>query len=182
MNRNFWVLMAFLTVIRCYHLSAPVVDSHSWNQVSALSMIKHLYLDWNTILFPTTDVFYSLENPTRIYAQEFPLYQIPIAALFKLTGIQEWVARLVTIAYGMLGLGVWFLLVRRVSSERVALLALAIAGMSPLNWFYHRGILTDVSMVTAMILGFYFFPMDPKSSASKAIGLCVFMDSTSRDF
>ncbi len=156
-SRYIWGCFLLLFLIRCYHLTAPIVDHQSWNQVSAAAMAKHLYLDWSTFWKPTVDMYGALGDDSRVYAQEFMLYQIPVAALYEVFGVTEWPGRLVSIAFGLLGLWYWFRLTQSIWGDRVALVAVFIAGISPLNWYYHRAILSDNGMVTAMIAGCYYF-------------------------
>ncbi|MGK5094326.1 glycosyltransferase family 39 protein [Deltaproteobacteria bacterium TL4] len=154
-----WVLGLFILLfcIRLYHLTGPIVDRHSWNQISAAAMAKSIAQDWKYITTPTVDLFRSLHDLSRTYAQEFPLYHIPIALIYQITGVCEWPARMVSIIYGMIGLGYWFLLCRQVWGDRIAWITTLIAGFSSLNWFYDRTIMSDTSMVTAMIAGCYHF-------------------------
>lgn len=152
-----WGLLFLLLLIRLYHINGPIVDRHSWNQISAASMAKHIYYDWGTLFHPTVDMYISHENPSRVYIQEFPLYHIPIALMYYLTGVEEWPARLVTIIYSMVGLWYLFLLARRYFGEKTGWITLLVAGFSPLNWFYHQAVMGDSSMVTAMIAGYYYF-------------------------
>ncbi|MBF0280694.1 MAG: glycosyltransferase family 39 protein [SAR324 cluster bacterium] len=152
-----FLLFLVLFMLRLFHINAPMVDHHSWNQVSAASMAKHLYHDWSTFFRPSVDLYPSLESTSTVYAQEMPLYHVPIALSYYLFGISEWPGRLVSIVYGMIGLWYWFLLSRRLFGDKLAILSVLLAGLSPLNWYYHQSIMTDNSMVTAMIIGFYYF-------------------------
>ncbi|MBF0286575.1 MAG: glycosyltransferase family 39 protein [SAR324 cluster bacterium] len=149
--------MLFLLLIRLYHIAGPIVDHQSWNQISAASMAKNLHYDWQTWLHPKVDIFPSPEVTSRVYAQEFLLYHIPVALLYELVGVQEWPGRLVSISFGLLGLWYWFLLSRRLFGDRVAFITLIIMGVSPLNWYYHRAVMPDSCMVTAMVAGCYYF-------------------------
>jgi len=150
-------VIILLIALRFFQINGPLVNYHGWNQVSTASMVKHLYYDWDTFLKPTIDMFSSLTSNSTVYAQEMPLYHIPIALLYHVFGVSEWPGRVVSIAYGMIGLWYWFLLSKRLFGEKVAFLTLIIAGISPLNWYYHQTIMSDNSMVTAMIAGFYYF-------------------------
>lgn len=147
----------FLFVLRLYQFTGPIVDHHSWNQISSASMAKHLFYDWKTFFAPTVDQYPSLRSESTVYAQEMPLYHIPIALLYHVVGVSEWPGRLISIVYGILGLWFWYLLVKHLLGSPIALLTIVIAGISPLSWYYHRTIMTDNSMVTAMIAGFYYF-------------------------
>ncbi|MBF0287652.1 MAG: glycosyltransferase family 39 protein [SAR324 cluster bacterium] len=151
------VLMVLIFCSRLFQINDPIVDHHSWNQISAASMAKHLYYDWSTFFSPTVDLYGSPDSTSTVYAQEMLLYHLPIALLYHLFGVAEWAARLVSITYGMIGLWYLFLLSKRLFGENTAILTLFLAGFSPLNWFYHQSIMSDNSMVTAMIAGFYYF-------------------------
>lgn len=154
-----WIVVLFLVLlaIRLIDLNQPIVDHHSWNQISAASMAKHLYLDWNTLWTPKVDVFEDVHHPSLVYAQEFMLYHIPIALIYELTGVEEWPGRLVSVGYSMLGLWYLFLIGQRWYGDQTAFLTVLIAGLSPLNWFYGRAFMPDAAMVAAMIAGFYHF-------------------------
>ncbi|MBF0352668.1 MAG: glycosyltransferase family 39 protein [SAR324 cluster bacterium] len=154
-----WIagLFLLLFVIRLYHLDGPLVDRHSWNQISTAATIKYMTMDWKYLLYPTVDVYVAPGYESRVYAQEFPLYHIPATLLNQWTGHLEASARIVTIAFGMLGLWGWFLLSRKTAGDTVAWWTTLFWGFSPLNWFYQRAVMGDTSMVTGMIWGLYFF-------------------------
>lgn len=158
LNKKFlWGVLFLLLLVRLYQINGPIVDYQSWNQVSAAAMAKHLYWDWTTLWAPKVDVYATLENTSQVYAQEFLLYHIPVALIYHLVGIAEWPGRVVSIAWGMLGLWVWYLLIRRRFGEQIAILTLLFTGLSPLIWYYQRTIMADAAMLTAMILGVYYF-------------------------
>ncbi len=163
-----FTVLFLLFILRLYQITGPIVDHHSWNQVSAAAMAKYIYYDWNALFYPTVDLYNNVPaDPTsetstssqlnRIYAQEFPLYHIPVALLYHLTGVTEWPGRLVSIAFGLLGLWYLYLFSCRLFGHAVGMVTLIIAGISPLNWFFHRAIMSDTCMVTAMIAGMYYF-------------------------
>ncbi len=67
-----------------------------------------------------------------------PFYILTVWATAKLLGSQEWVLRSLSFAFGVGTLWIFWLLVRRLASRPVALLALAMVAVSPIMVYYSK--------------------------------------------
>ena len=67
-----------------------------------------------------------------------PFYLLTVWAAAKLLGSQEWALRSLSCAFGIGTLLVFWLLVRRLTTRPVALLALAMVAISPIMVYYSK--------------------------------------------
>ncbi len=77
---------------------------------------------------------------TQVYGDHPPLLSITIAGFFSIFGYHYWAERLVVILYALAGLGLFFLLVRRLAGPFVALAASAFYATFPIFDYYGRDV------------------------------------------
>lgn len=150
-------------VFRLYRFDSPIADWHSWRQADTSAVSRHFANDGFDLLHPRMDnlsnVQSGLDNPEGYFFVEFPLYNAAQAGLFKLFGIltiEEW-GRLITIVSSTLISLFLYLLVSRHSNKMIGLLAAFFYTFTPFNIYYGRTILSDTSMIMAILGGIYFF-------------------------
>ena len=156
-SRASQILLIYLlfVALRLINLTEPVVDRHSWNQISALNQAKNIYLNPETFWAPETD-FLDLHNDSRVYIQEFPLYEGLLALVFQVTGVQEWSARLISIALAFLGLVYAIKIVEEEYDLDTAILSGYLISTCSLAWYFDRTISTDGGMVSFVIMAIYY--------------------------
>lgn len=150
------VLFTLFVILRLFHLNSPILDRHSWNQISCASTAMNIYKDASSFWAPDSNAFMG-DTESSIYAQEFPIYQGLIAIAYKIFGTGIWVARLVAISIAFIGWYYLFKLCRQTESKLTTIIILFIYTINSHNWFFDRAINTDTGMVSFMLAAFYYF-------------------------
>jgi len=152
-------------VLRLYRFNNPVADWHSWRQVDTSSVSRVFTEEGFDILHPKyhdlSNVPSGLENPNGYRFVEFPIYNIFQAGLFRISSIltlEEW-GRMVTVLSSLLTITFIFLLVRKYTEDKIALVSAALYAVIPYSIYYGRVILPDPLMVTFIMGGIYFFDL-----------------------
>jgi hypothetical protein len=150
--------LAFLLAMLLRHVNQPLLERHSWRQVDTASFARGLAEGAFDILHPQFLAYYpdvwGIEGAAET---EFNLYPLLVAALYRLFGVREVVARLVSIGMA-LGTAVWvYLLGRRYLDRTAALLATLFLGLSPLYVFYSRSVQPEATVLCLSVGAFYAF-------------------------
>ncbi|MDQ3556899.1 MAG: glycosyltransferase family 39 protein [Gemmatimonadota bacterium] len=130
--------------LRLYKIDQPLVDAFSWRQASTAMMADNFHQTRRNIFFPEVD----WTGPGPNYqGREFQTVSYLSALLYPVLGVHDWIGRAVAVLFGLLGIVALFLLTRRVSGERHALLAAAVMAVLPGSIFVERSFLPDPAMV-----------------------------------
>ena len=78
-------------------------------------------------------------------------------SLYKFAGVHEWIGRLETVLFFAASLPIFYLLVRRIFNEPVALWALVFYSFAPLSIAASRAFMPDVPSLCLSLAGIYFF-------------------------
>jgi 4-amino-4-deoxy-L-arabinose transferase-like glycosyltransferase len=138
------LILLTAALMRLNHLDQPLTDVFSWRESSTAMMAENFYRrNWN-ILYPEV----SWNGPGPSYqGREFQTVSYLTALLYVVVGQQEWVGRLVAIAFGTWGVFALYQLARRVWDEPRALAGAAILAVMPGAVFIDRSFLPDPAMV-----------------------------------
>ncbi|MDP8224585.1 MAG: glycosyltransferase family 39 protein [Candidatus Lernaella stagnicola] len=150
-RRALLVVLAIGFIVRLWNLTAPIADRHSWNQVSAATVIRHFVEEGIDPLHPQWDVLEGADTGPRVEAEEAPLYHVAAALLARFFGPYEALARLLSIAASLLGAWWLYRLVRRNADEAAGVFAAFFFLISPFGWFYGRAIMSDMWMVAMLV-------------------------------
>jgi len=146
------IIIAFLFIVsflpRLYRIDNPVADWHSWRQADTAAVSRNFIKEGFTPLLPRFDALNSLnglsdQNPNRYFLAEFPLYNIFTYPFYKIFGVNEIYARLVSVIFSSLTSVILYILVKQYSSKRVALLSGLFFGLLPFSIYYGRVIMPD---------------------------------------
>lgn len=147
--------------VRLYKIGRPIADWHSWRQADTAAVARNFVKDGYTPFVPRYDDMSaqanSIPNPQRYRFVEFPIYNSLIAAVWSVTGVADIYARLTTVAISLGSLIFLYLLVRKYSGRRVALLAGFFFAFIPYNIFYSSVILPAPFMVFCLLLFYWSF-------------------------
>jgi len=152
MTKKDIVIILLLFVIsflpRLYRIDNPVADWHSWRQADTAAVSRNFIKSGFNPLLPQFDALNSLngmsdQNPNRYFLAEFPIYNILTYPLYKIFGVQEVYARLVSVFFSSLTSVLLYLLVKQYSSKRSALLAGLFFAILPFSIYYGRVIMPD---------------------------------------
>ncbi len=161
MNTKEIIIITFLFTVsfipRLYRIDNPVADWHSWRQADTAAVSRNFIKEGLTPFFPKFDALNSLnamsdKNPNRYFFAEFPLYNIVTYPFYKLLGVQEMYARLVSVFFSSLTSVLLYLLVKQFSSKRSAILAGLFFAILPFSVYYGRVIMPDPMHIFFQVL------------------------------
>lgn len=144
-------------ILRTYKIDNPVADWHSWRQADTAAVARNFATEKFNIFYPQAHNFFKqspsdLDNPNRYFLNEFPLYNAGVAIIYKLFGVKERYARLVSVFISSLTSVVLYLLVKKYSSLLVAGLSSLFFAILPYNIFYGRVIMPDPTFIFFSVL------------------------------
>ena len=152
------LLLSFLLFMMLRNVTEPLLDRHSWRQVDTASFARGLAQGKFDVLHPKFLAYYpdafGIEGATET---EFNLYPLIVAGLYRLFGIHEVIARLVSIAFS-LGTAIWvYLLGKRYLDQKAGLFAVLFLGLSPLYIFYSRTVQPEATVLFFSVGALYTF-------------------------
>ena len=103
------VLVALALALRCYDLTAPLLDYHSWRQADTAAIARNYAANGYHLLYPQVD--WGGLTPGYVES-EFPLYTYSLALLYGLFGDRVWLGRLITALAGATSAAALYGLVR----------------------------------------------------------------------
>ena len=138
-NLMFLTIVAVGTMLRSHDLLRPWIGVHNaWGGAMygniARNFVKYGY--WATEFGPVSNG--GLVSPDRFefYYHYPPLLVWLVSASFHMFGVHEWSARLVPLMFSTGLMGLIYLVARQLFSERLALLAMAISAILPIEAYY----------------------------------------------
>lgn len=135
-NHLLWLciilLIAFL--LRCYHITYPINDFHTFRQTQTAGLIRDFYNDGINLLYPR---MITLGDP-GIVILEFPLFQAISAFLYKIFIPDIIFTRFVSIACGLLSTVFVYRISMKFLDKKSAVFASLFFAFAPLNIFYNR--------------------------------------------
>ncbi|MDO8639005.1 MAG: glycosyltransferase family 39 protein [Candidatus Daviesbacteria bacterium] len=149
-------------ILRVYKLDAPVADWHSWRQADTAAVARNFYKEGYNPFIPKYDDMSGVAenpkpNPERYRFVEFPIYNSLVYFSYLLNGgVDEKLARLVSIFMSLGSATFIYLIVRKYWGEFDALLSALIFVILPFNIFFSRVILPEPSLVFYSLGMFYF--------------------------
>lgn len=152
------LLLLLALGLRLYKIDRPIADWHSWRQADTAAVARNFVKDGFTPLIPKYDDMSSqangIDNPNRLRFVEFPIYNMVIAAVWKVTGITDIAARSTTVVITVFSTLLLYLIVKNFSGRKIAFLSAFFFAIIPYNVFYSSTILPGPFMVFCL-LAFY---------------------------
>ncbi len=155
---TFWLI---LTIVIGFW-DSPVADWHSWRQADTAAVSRSFYKEGFNILYPKYDDMSGvaekpIPNPNRYRYVEFPIYNTLVYFAYLLNGgVDERLARLVSIFFSLGSTYLIYLIVKRYWGEFSAILSSLLFAILPFNIFFSRVILPEPSLVFFSLGMFYF--------------------------
>ncbi|MCR4324907.1 MAG: glycosyltransferase family 39 protein, partial [Candidatus Curtissbacteria bacterium] len=147
--------------VRLYKIDRPIADWHSWRQADTASVARNFVKEGFNPFVPTYDDMSTqangLDNPNRYRFVEFPIFNSAVAAVWTIWGVNEMYARLTTVVITVFSTLLLYLVVRRFSGEKIALLAAFLFATLPYNVFYSSTILPAPLMVMGLLALYWSF-------------------------
>src|SRR5258707_3800997 len=99
----FLILLLALT-LRTYHLAYPAWDYHNWRQTITLMVAQDLARHGFPLLHPQVAWIGERPSDPSYFSAEFSIQGVLAALLYRIFGESDAAARLVTIAFSLLGI------------------------------------------------------------------------------
>src|SRR5258706_14427865 len=159
--RRFWpalALVALALALRCYGLTAPLLDYHSWRQADTAAIARNYAANGYRLLYPQVD--WGGQTPGYVES-EFPLYSYTLALLYRVFGAHEWIGRLLSALAGAAAVAALYGLLRSgaegsgdtgdcggghrgTALQRVAIYAAMALSLMPFPLYFGRAVIADM--------------------------------------
>lgn len=145
--------IVLLFVVRLIGIANPPLEvGHNWRQTTVLMVARNYYEDGLDLLHPRVDMAGELSGITGM---EFPLLNALIAIAGFVFGFDAGWGRLINLIVSSWGLWMFYRLVLRFHTKRIALFAAVLLGTS--IWFdFSRKIMPDTFAMAFLIGALYF--------------------------
>lgn len=171
-----WAVLIFIVTFipRLYKITNPVADWHSWRQADTAAVARNFVKDGFNLLYPQSDSFlalneHGLANPNRYFINEFPFYNAVVAGIYKIWGVNETYARLVSVVFASFGAAALYLICLKLFGPKIALVAGLFYALNPYNIYYGRVIMPDPIFVSLGLIALYLFLIRPWNLISAAV-------------
>ena len=141
-------------ILRLLNLDAPIIGMHSWRQADTAAIARNFHEFGYSFSLPQVD--WGGARPGYVES-EFPIFPFTIALLYAAFGVHEWLGRLAALVVFLAGAVALFDLIRRAIDRPTALWSFAFYLLLPLSVFYSRAFMPEAWMISASILGIYWF-------------------------
>lgn len=141
-------ILLLALAFRLYRIDIPLVDAHSWRQVTNADIARH-FMDGSLNPFQPRVSWGGPE--AGIVGMEFPLLQWMTGVVWRVTGESELVARAVVTLFSLATVWLMYQLGLRLHSRGAGRAAAVLTAISPGLVFFGRSFLSDTPMVTFMV-------------------------------
>ena len=153
----------FITLLpRLYKIDNSITDWHSFRQADTAMVARNFADEGFNILHPRTDNILAISdskkpNPQGLTFLEFPIYTLIVGFVWDIFGVYESSARLVSAIFASFSAVFLFLLVRKFSNSRVAIIASLVFALMPYSIYYGRVIMPNSTMVCLGLASLWLF-------------------------
>jgi 4-amino-4-deoxy-L-arabinose transferase-like glycosyltransferase len=148
------LILVVAALLRFEYITQPLIDPFCWRQSSTAMMAENYYLtNWN-IFYP--EVNWSGPGP-NYQGREFQTVTYISALLYVVFGQHDWIGRSVAVLFGLWGIFALYKLIKRLSSEKHAMISAAVMAVLPGSVFIERSFLPDPVMVSLMTTSVWMF-------------------------
>ena len=146
-------VVLFLGVsIRLIKISQPFIDGWSWRQSDVAMIAENFYRHGFHLLYP--QINWAGSAPGYV-GTEFQLVPFSASLFYLCFGVQDWIGRAVSVLFFTVSVPFFYLLVRKVTNARSALLAVGIYSCTPLSIFSSRSFMPDMASLSFSIAALY---------------------------
>ena len=143
-KRCLWLILLLALVLRTYHLAYPPWDYQNWRQTITL-MVARDFARHNSHLFhPQVSWVTSAPSEPSYFIAEFSIESLLAALLYKIFGESDVLARIVVIAFSMMGIYFLYALLKRRTTPLAAYLGAFVYSLLPYHLFFGRVFMPDV--------------------------------------
>ena len=156
------VVLFLALILRLYRIDIPLADHHSWRQADTAAVARNFIKEGWNFLQPKIDNLTPLARPDipntkRLFLAEPPIYQTAVAGIYRIFGVREFWARLISVIFSLGSIIFLYLITKKYLGTRIALLAGFFFAILPYSIFYSRVILPEPLMIFLTLGMIYWF-------------------------
>jgi len=150
-----WLLpiLALAAVLRSYHLAYPAWDYHNWRQSITLMLARDFARHGFHLLHPQVAWIGGSPSAPSYFGAEFSIQSVLAAVLYRVFGESDAAARLVVIAFSLLGIYCLYELLGRRAGVAAAALGAFIYSLLPYHLFFGRVFMPDIPAISLALAG-----------------------------
>lgn len=149
-----WFIGLAAVAVRLIAITQPFIDTWSWRESDVAAIARNFSENGFRFAYPQID--WAGDAPGYV-GTEFPLLPFAVALIYKFAGVHEWIGRFETVLFFAASLPTFYLLVRRMFNESIALWALVFYSFAPLSIVASRAFIPDMPSLCLSLAGIYFF-------------------------
>jgi len=153
--RDPWIYAILLLsfALHTYHLGYPAWDYHNWRQTITLMVARDFARHDFPLLHPQVAWIGNQPSDPSYFSAEFSIQSVLAAVLYKVLGESEVLARLVTIAFSLLGIWCLYSILRRRAGPMAARMGAFIYALLPYQLFFGRVFMPDIPALALALAG-----------------------------
>jgi hypothetical protein len=156
---------------RLYRVTGPFPDRHYYRQFDTAAIARNLAEDSLNLFYPQVDWRGSSPGYVEV---EFQAYTFLVAALYRVFGVHEWLARILNLFLYAGTAILLYRLTREVFGQRAALLAAGFYSFLPLSYTVSHNFQPDTLLVLCTLAGLYYFWRWTEDGAWKWLAISAF--------
>jgi 4-amino-4-deoxy-L-arabinose transferase-like glycosyltransferase len=156
-SRRNWILLGIVlaaTGVRLFQIEQPFVDPWSWRQSDVAAIARNYYTGGFHFAYPQID--WAGDAPGYV-GTEFPILPFAAALSYKAVGVHEWLGRVQSVAFFILGALFLFRLVERLFGTPAALWGTFFYAFAPLSVATSRAFMPDMPSLALALGGMFFY-------------------------
>lgn len=172
-------IISFIGISLCYNYPAILQKKngsiHQWRQADCLSITQNYYKE--NLPFHTPKIHHMSDvTGKRGVASEFPILYYVIGNIWKITGQQEWIFRLVNVLIAFVGMFYLFKLFSELFNSILPSLFLSFfLFTSPIYIYYTNNFLADATALNLVFIGWYQFYQFYKTHKNRFLGYTLIL-------
>ena len=149
-----WLIILLGVAARLYHIDAPFADWHQYRQFDTAAIARNFAENSPNLFYPQVD--WRGNSPGYVEV-EFQVFTFMVAALYRVFGVHEWLARVLNLFFYAGTTILLYRLTRAVFNRRTALFAAGFYSFLPLSYSVSHNFQPDTFMVLCTLAGIYYF-------------------------
>lgn len=157
------LVIFFISLLpRLYKLDNSITDWHAFRQADTAMVARNFSETGFDIFHPRSDNILAISqskqpNPNGYTFLEFPIYTLIVGVVWNTFGVNVEVARLVSAIFASFSAVFLFLLVRKFSGGRIAILSSLVFALTPYSVYYGRVIMPNSTMICLGLISLWLF-------------------------
>jgi 4-amino-4-deoxy-L-arabinose transferase-like glycosyltransferase len=152
-DRWLYLILLSALALRTFHLGYPVWDYHNWRQTITLMLARDFARHGFPLLHPQVAWLGNLPSAPSYFNAEFSIQSVLAAVLYKVFGESDTLARLVVVAFSLVGIYCLYDLLNRRAGAVAARMGAFIYALLPYHQFFGRAFMPDIPALALALAG-----------------------------